>query len=152
MYISTVVFRPGSQGDKVTPARAVGLTGYRWRVKPASLKSRSMHQPKSSQKSAWSQKIKVDNLGGKKAMVTVSAVDVGILNITNKHQIRLISSSANIASAQNSAICMRRRSSVLMVWSAKSNAVVTRVTRYQEHAEESEVGRFILPVQLQRKR
>ena len=26
MYISTVVFRPGSQGDKVTPARAVGLT------------------------------------------------------------------------------------------------------------------------------
>ena len=48
-------------------------------------------------------KIKVDNLGGKKAMVTVSAVDVGTsISPFPKHQIRLISSSANIASAQNS--------------------------------------------------
>lgn len=83
MYISTVVFRPGSQGDRVTPARAVGMTWLPLARENRKLKV-SINAPKEVEPDRRVMtKIKVDGAEGKVAMVTVSAVDVGILNITN---------------------------------------------------------------------
>lgn len=83
MYISTVVFRPGSQGDRVTPARAVGMTWLPMARAARQLKV-SVTAPElvEPEKRAFA-KVKVENAGGKKVMLTLSAVDVGILNITS---------------------------------------------------------------------
>ncbi len=83
MYISTVVFRPGSQGDRVTPARAIGLTWL-----PLARESRKLKVSVTAPAQVEPDKrmlahIKVDGAAGKAALVTVSAVDVGILNITS---------------------------------------------------------------------
>ncbi|MFZ6801713.1 alpha-2-macroglobulin family protein [Undibacterium sp. Di24W] len=83
MYISTVVFRPGSQGDKVTPARAVGLTWLPLAREARKLKVSVTTPAQVEPEKRMIAKVKVDNAAGKKAMVTVSAVDVGILNITS---------------------------------------------------------------------
>ena len=83
MYVSTVVFRPGSQGDKVTPARAVGLTWLPLAREARKLKVKVNVPAQIEPEKRMVAKVKVENAGGKKAMVTVSAVDVGILNITN---------------------------------------------------------------------
>lgn len=103
MYISTVVFRPGSQGDRVTPARAVGMTWL-----PLARESRKLKVSLSAPTQVVPEKrmlakIKVEglaintnakadakadkktetNLAGKTAIVTLSAVDAGILSITH---------------------------------------------------------------------
>ncbi len=82
MYISTVVFRPGSQGDRVTPARAVGLTWLPLEREARKLKVAIKAPNRVAPEKRMVAKIKVDGAAGKAAMVTVSAVDVGILNIT----------------------------------------------------------------------
>ena len=82
LYITVAAFRPGNQGDKVTPARALGLVHLPlWREdrKP---KVELVAPPKATPEQALPIKVKVPQLAGKQAMVTVSAVDVGILNIT----------------------------------------------------------------------
>ncbi|MBI3711944.1 MAG: alpha-2-macroglobulin family protein, partial [Burkholderiales bacterium] len=83
MYVSTVVFRPGSAGDKVTPARAVGLTWLPLARDARKLRVALTAPAQVEPEKRMSAKIKVDNAAGKKAMITVSAVDVGILNITS---------------------------------------------------------------------
>ncbi|MES2048973.1 MAG: alpha-2-macroglobulin [Pseudomonadota bacterium] len=83
MYVSTVVFRPGSQGDKVTPARAVGLTWLPLARETRKLKVSVTTPAQVEPEKRMLVKVKVDGAAGKKAMVTVSAVDVGILNITS---------------------------------------------------------------------
>ncbi|MFZ6820613.1 alpha-2-macroglobulin family protein [Undibacterium sp. Ji22W] len=83
MYVSTVVFRPGSQGDKVTPARAVGLTWLPLARETRKLKVSVTTPAQVEPEKRMIAKVKVENAAGKKAMVTVSAVDVGILNITS---------------------------------------------------------------------
>ncbi len=83
MYVSTVVFRPGSSGDKVTPARAVGLTWLPLAREARQLKVSINAPAQVEPEKRMVAKIKVDGALGKKAMVTVSAVDVGILNITS---------------------------------------------------------------------
>ncbi|MBI1834718.1 MAG: alpha-2-macroglobulin family protein, partial [Burkholderiales bacterium] len=83
MYISTVVFRPASQGDKVTPARAVGLTWLPLARDARKLKVALNAPAQVEPEKRMIAKIKVDNAAGKKAMITVSAVDLGILNITS---------------------------------------------------------------------
>ncbi|MBI2309014.1 MAG: alpha-2-macroglobulin family protein [Rhodocyclales bacterium] len=87
LYVTAMVLRPGSAGEKggagVTPARALGLTHL-----PLDRGSRklnvAMEAPK---KMAPDQplkvKVKVPEAKGQTAMVTLSAVDVGILNITS---------------------------------------------------------------------
>jgi len=81
LYVSAVVFRPGSEGDRVTPARAVGLTflpiASADRRLDVSLDAPSKVEPEKS----TTVKVKVDGADGKVAHVTLSAVDVGILNI-----------------------------------------------------------------------
>lgn len=81
LYVSAVVFRPGSAGDRVTPARALGLAflpiGSAERKLGVALEAPAKVEP---EKRA-TVRVKVDGAQGGQAMVTLSAVDVGILNI-----------------------------------------------------------------------
>ncbi|MGQ3093636.1 MAG: alpha-2-macroglobulin family protein [Roseateles sp.] len=83
LYITVAAFRPGSEGDRVTPARALGLVHL-----PLTREDRkpkvALAVPAKTQPSVpLPVSVKVPALAGKAAIVTVSAVDVGILNITN---------------------------------------------------------------------
>ncbi len=83
LYVTVAAFRPGSQGDRVTPARALGLVHLPLNREDRKLKV-ALEAPAKTQPSvALPVKVKVPQLAGKAAIVTVSAVDVGILNITN---------------------------------------------------------------------
>jgi len=82
VYITALVFRGGSAPSKVTPARAVGVVHV-----PMDRKARTVavglvapRQMRPEQDLPVT--VSVPQLAGKVAHVTVSAVDVGILNIT----------------------------------------------------------------------
>ena len=90
LYVSVMVLRPGSAGEKggrgVTPARALGLIHL-----PLDRSNRKLNVAlEAPQKMVPDQPLKVrikvpeaaGSKAGQKAMVTLSAVDVGILNIT----------------------------------------------------------------------
>ena len=87
LYVGVVAFRPGSQGDRVTPARALGLAHL-----PLSRESRRLAMTvtapvKTTPEQRVPVKLKVVDaagkpVGGGPAFVTLSAVDVGILSIT----------------------------------------------------------------------
>ena len=88
IYISAVVFRPGSASEKITPNRAIGLV-YLPLEREKRRISFSINSP---EKIKPLQKIKVQlkldensriNAEGEPLFVTLSAVDMGILNITN---------------------------------------------------------------------
>ncbi len=82
VYVSALVFRPGSAADKVTPARAVGevfVTMDRGNHEiPVAIDAPKQMKPETDLPVT----IKAPKLAGKQAWATVSAVDVGILNIT----------------------------------------------------------------------
>jgi alpha-2-macroglobulin len=92
IYITALVFRGGSASDKITPARAVGIAYV-----PMDRTSRrvdvGLSLPKQMRpEQTLTTTVAVPKLAGQDAYVTVSAVDVGILNITqfpvpdaNKH-------------------------------------------------------------------
>ena len=92
VYITALVFRGGSVPSKVTPARAVGVAWV-----PMERKARrvavGLNVPgKMRPERPMQVTVSVPELAGKEAYATVSAVDVGILNITrfpvpdaNKH-------------------------------------------------------------------
>jgi len=90
LYVAAVVFRPGSAGDRITPARALGLAHL-----PLDREARKYQLAIAAPaKTVPEQKVPVTvrltdakgqpvkGQGGKAAIVTLSAVDVGILNIT----------------------------------------------------------------------
>jgi uncharacterized protein YfaS (alpha-2-macroglobulin family) len=81
LYVSAVVFRPGSEGDRVTPARAVGLVYLPLDSSTRKLDVHLTAPAKVQSETKTTVHIKVDNAAGKVATVTLSAVDVGILNI-----------------------------------------------------------------------
>jgi alpha-2-macroglobulin len=83
LYITVAAFRPGSQGDKVTPARALGLVHLPLNREDRKPKLALAVPAKTQPSVPLPVSVKVPALGGKPAIVTVSAVDVGILNITN---------------------------------------------------------------------
>lgn len=83
LYVTVAAFRPGSQGDRVTPARALGLVHLPLNREDRKLKVALEAPAKTVPSTALPVKVKVPQLAGKAAIVTVSAVDVGILNITN---------------------------------------------------------------------
>ena len=82
LYITVAAFRPGSEGDRVTPARALGLVHLPlWREdRKAQLTLIAPAKMQPEQPLAVT--VKAPLLAGKAAIVTISAVDVGILNIT----------------------------------------------------------------------
>jgi uncharacterized protein YfaS (alpha-2-macroglobulin family) len=92
IYVTALVFRGGSATNKITPARAVGVAHV-----PMDRASRRVEVGLSLPKQMRPEQtlttmVAVPKLAGQEAFVTVSAVDVGILNITqfpvpdaNKH-------------------------------------------------------------------
>jgi uncharacterized protein YfaS (alpha-2-macroglobulin family) len=81
LYVSAVVFRPGSEGDRVTPARAVGLTFLPIASDDRKLDVSLTAPAKVEPEKVTTVGVKVEGAEGKVAHVTLSAVDVGILNI-----------------------------------------------------------------------
>ena len=82
VYLTALVFRGGSAVEKTTPARAVGVVhvpmGRADREVKVTLSAPQQMLPERNMPVT----IKAPQLAGKQAFVTVSAVDVGILNIT----------------------------------------------------------------------
>ncbi|HRP73578.1 MAG TPA: alpha-2-macroglobulin [Luteimonas sp.] len=82
VYVTALVFRGGSASSKVTPARAVGVAHVpmdrRDRRIAVGLKAAEQIRPEGPMQVVLS----APQLAGKEAYATVSAVDVGILNIT----------------------------------------------------------------------
>ncbi|MDV3469334.1 alpha-2-macroglobulin [Stenotrophomonas sp. C3(2023)] len=82
VYITALVFRGGSAPSKVTPARAVGVVHVpmdrRARTVAVGLSVPAQMRPQQDLPVT----VSAPQLAGKRAHVTVSAVDVGILNIT----------------------------------------------------------------------
>lgn len=83
LYVGAVVFRPGSEGDRVTPARAVGLIHLPLDSTDRKLAVQLTAPAKVVPETKTTVKVKVDGAAGKQAIVTLSAVDLGILNIDN---------------------------------------------------------------------
>jgi hypothetical protein len=82
LYVTAMVLRPGSVGEKVTPARALGLVHL-----PLARDNRKLNVALEAPKKMEPEqplkvKVKVPEAKGQKALLTLSAVDVGILNIT----------------------------------------------------------------------
>lgn len=88
LYVTVVAFRPGSQGERITPARALGLVHLPLAREERKLKLALTVPAKSVPEQSVPVKVKLLDFAGlplpasTKAIVTVSAVDVGILNIT----------------------------------------------------------------------
>lgn len=82
VYLTALVFRGGSAAERITPARAVGEAFVPMdrssRKVAVQLDATKLMKPETD----LAVSVKVPALAGKKAQVTVSAVDVGILNIT----------------------------------------------------------------------
>ncbi|MDZ7657153.1 MAG: alpha-2-macroglobulin [Sulfurimicrobium sp.] len=82
LYVSAVVLRPGSEGEKVTPARALGLLHLPLERSDRKLTATLEAPRKMLPSSPLKVRLKVPEAKGQQAVVTLSAVDVGILNIT----------------------------------------------------------------------
>jgi uncharacterized protein YfaS (alpha-2-macroglobulin family) len=82
LYVSVLVLRPGAAGAKVTPARALGIVplplAREARKLAVTLEAPQKMQPEQPLKV----RLRVPQAAGQSALVTVSAVDLGILNIT----------------------------------------------------------------------
>ncbi|MDR1890391.1 MAG: alpha-2-macroglobulin family protein [Zoogloeaceae bacterium] len=82
LYVSVLVLRPGGSGAQITPARALGLVYLPLERGDRKLNV-TLDAPKKIQpETPLKVKIKVPEAKGQKTQVTLSAVDVGILNIT----------------------------------------------------------------------
>lgn len=87
LYVGVVAFRPASKGDRVTPSRALGLVHLPLKRDERRLKLSLTAPAKSEPDQRVPVKVKLTDRTGKAvagsgAIVTLSAVDVGILNIT----------------------------------------------------------------------
>lgn len=82
VYVTALVFRGGTAADKITPARAVGVAHV-----PMDRRDRTVAVGLAVPKQMRPERdlavtVSVPQLAGQQAFVTLSAVDVGILNIT----------------------------------------------------------------------
>lgn len=82
LYISVMVLRPGNQGDLVTPARALGLIALPLARNERKLDVALEAPERMKSETTVKIKVKVPAAKGQSALMTLSAVDVGILNIT----------------------------------------------------------------------
>ncbi|WP_415036391.1 alpha-2-macroglobulin family protein, partial [Azonexus sp.] len=83
LYVTALVLRPGNGGSKVTPARALGIA-YLPLTRDERKLTVSLDAPQKMEPDRpLKVKIKVPQATDGQAMVTLSAVDAGILNITN---------------------------------------------------------------------
>jgi uncharacterized protein YfaS (alpha-2-macroglobulin family) len=82
LYVSVMVLRPGNAGDLVTPARALGLVHLPLERGERKLNVTMEAPQKIRPETPVRIKVKAPDAKGQKAVVTLSAVDAGILNIT----------------------------------------------------------------------
>jgi uncharacterized protein YfaS (alpha-2-macroglobulin family) len=82
LYVSVLAFRPGSEGSRVTPARALGLAHIPLARDDRKLQVTLDAPLKVEPETTTSVRVKVAGSTGQQAWVTLSAVDQGILNIT----------------------------------------------------------------------
>ncbi|MCR6700128.1 MAG: alpha-2-macroglobulin family protein [Dokdonella sp.] len=82
VYITALVFRGGSASEKVTPARAVGEAFVPIDRSERKIELELAVPATMKPQTALPVTVSAPALAGRKAAVTVSAVDVGILNIT----------------------------------------------------------------------
>ncbi|MEO6687597.1 MAG: alpha-2-macroglobulin family protein, partial [Dokdonella sp.] len=82
IYVTALVFRGGSAADKITPARAVGEAFVSMERSDRKIDVQIDAPQQMKPEVDLPVTVKAPALAGKKAYVTVSAVDVGILNIT----------------------------------------------------------------------
>ncbi len=82
LYISVMVLRPGNDGDLVTPTRALGLIPLQIARDDRKLSVNLTAPDKVRPETTVPVKVHVAGLNNRQALVTLSAVDVGILNIT----------------------------------------------------------------------
>ncbi len=83
LYVTVMVMRPGSEGDRVTPARALGILHLPLDRGERKLGVTLEAPKKALPETAVKVKVKAPGAAGQQAVVTLSAVDVGILNITH---------------------------------------------------------------------
>jgi uncharacterized protein YfaS (alpha-2-macroglobulin family) len=82
LYVGVTALRPGSQGERVTPARAVGLLYLPLARQERQIQVALKAPAKVLPEKRTTVRVKAEGLNGQAALVTLSAVDVGILNIT----------------------------------------------------------------------
>lgn len=82
LYVSVMVLRPGKEGDQVTPARALGLIHLPLERSPRRLDVTLEAVAKTRPDTPLRVRVRAPEARGQKAVVTLSAVDAGILNIT----------------------------------------------------------------------
>ena len=82
VYITALVFRGGSAPSKITPARAVGVVHVPMERKARQIAVGLVAPKQMRPEQTLPVTVSAPQLAGKVAHVTVSAVDVGILNIT----------------------------------------------------------------------
>ncbi len=82
LYLTALVFRPGSSSERITPNRAVGIAHVPLdrsaRTVPVEVTTPELMRPNTPLQVA----IKAPALAGKTARVRITAVDLGVLNIT----------------------------------------------------------------------
>ena len=83
LYVGAVVFRPGTAKEKITPNRAVGLAHLPLERSDRKLSVRMDAPTEMRPGRDLEVDLTIEGLAGQEASVTVAAVDVGILNITN---------------------------------------------------------------------
>lgn len=83
LYVSMLVLRPASKAKKITPNRAIGLVHLPLDRSDRKVKLSIEAPEKIRPEQKQTIKVKAPELSGEKAVVTISAVDVGVLNITN---------------------------------------------------------------------
>ncbi|UYB51335.1 alpha-2-macroglobulin family protein [Xanthomonas sp. AM6] len=82
VYVTALVFRGGSAPSKITPARAVGVAFVPMERKTRRVAVGLVAPKQMRPEQPLPVTVSVPELAGKQAHVTISAVDVGILNIT----------------------------------------------------------------------
>lgn len=83
LYVTAMVLRPGSEGEKVTPARALGIAHLPLERSDRKLAVTLDAPEKMRPDQPLKVKVKVPEAKGQSAVVTLSAVDAGILSITS---------------------------------------------------------------------
>jgi len=83
LYVTATVLRPGNEGDRVTPARALGVAHVPLARAERKLAVAIEATAKTKPEMPLKVKIKAPAIKGQPAVVTLYAVDAGILNITN---------------------------------------------------------------------
>jgi uncharacterized protein YfaS (alpha-2-macroglobulin family) len=82
LYLTAMVLRPGNAGDRVTPTRALGIEHIGIDHSDRKLNLSIEAPAKALPETTVNVNVKAPDAHGQQAVVTLSAVDVGILNIT----------------------------------------------------------------------